>query len=278
MDTNSLLEQLKVLEQERDLANERFDLLVQATGQIIYIYDVPTGRLNWFGATESILGYSLDSLGTTIEQWLALIHPEDVDWANKMLAEAEKKVEPYRVEYRFQRKDGAYLWMFDQGFFKADKAGKAYQMIGALQDISNLKRAEAERIQQQAELINNQELQLRELSTPLIPISDHAVVMPIVGSVDVRRGQQILETLLEGIAQHQADVAILDITGMAVVDTGVANGLLQATHAARLLGAHVMITGISPEVAQTLVGLGIDLSEIETLARLQDGISKALEL
>jgi anti-anti-sigma regulatory factor len=117
---------------------------------------------------------------------------------------------------------------------------------------------------------------LAELSTPLIPISEAVMVMPLIGSVDARRAQQVLETLLEGIGRTGADVAILDITGVPVVDTMVANGLIQAAQAARLLGATVMLTGIRPEVAQTLVGLGVDLRGIVTHSTLQSGIAAVL--
>jgi rsbT co-antagonist protein RsbR len=117
---------------------------------------------------------------------------------------------------------------------------------------------------------------LRELSTPLIPISDAVVVMPLIGAIDSRRAQQVMETLLQGLAQRQAETAILDITGVPVVDTQVANALIAAAQAVKLLGATVVLTGIRPEVAQTLVGLGIDLRGIITRASLQSGITYAL--
>jgi rsbT co-antagonist protein RsbR len=101
------------------------------------------------------------------------------------------------------------------------------------------------------------------------------MVMPLIGAIDSRRAQQVLETLLEGISSTRAAIAILDITGVPVVDTQVANTLLRAAHTARLLGTQVILTGIRPEVAQTLVGLGADLSSIITYASLQRGIAYA---
>ena len=117
---------------------------------------------------------------------------------------------------------------------------------------------------------------LAELSTPLIPISDDTVVMPLVGTIDSRRAQQVIEGLLVGIVETRAQVAILDITGVPVVDTQVANALLRAAQAVKLLGAQVVLTGIRPEVAQTLVGLGVDLTGIVTRSTLQSGIAFAL--
>jgi rsbT co-antagonist protein RsbR len=127
----------------------------------------------------------------------------------------------------------------------------------------------------QEETIRAQEAALAELSTPLIPISDAVMVMPLIGAVDSRRAQLVLEALLEGVASSHALVAILDITGVPVVDTQVANALLRAAQAVKLLGAQVVLTGIRPEVAQTLVGLGADLSGIVTCGSLQTGIAYA---
>jgi rsbT co-antagonist protein RsbR len=117
---------------------------------------------------------------------------------------------------------------------------------------------------------------LRELSTPLIPISDEVVIMPLIGTIDSGRAQMVLETLLEGVARYQASLAILDITGVVTVDTQVAQALVGAARAVRLLGAQVMLTGIQPQIAQTLVHLGVDLSGIQTQGSLRAGIAAAL--
>ena len=146
-----------------------------------------------------------------------------------------------------------------------------------LVDVTERKRAEEALRQSIAleETIQAQNAVLAELSTPLIPISDQIVAMPLIGSVDSRRAQQVIETLLQGIAASGAQVAILDITGVPVVDTQVADALIRAAQAVKLLGAQVVLTGIRPEVAQTLVGLGTDLRGIITRSSLQSGIAYA---
>jgi anti-anti-sigma factor len=150
------------------------------------------------------------------------------------------------------------------------------RLVGRGQDITDRKLAEAERQRLQNELIEAQQVALQELSTPLIPISDTVLVMPLIGRIDTRRAGQILETLLEGIQRQQADLAIIDITGVSLVDTQVAHTLLQAARAVKLLGAQVVLTGLRSEVAQTLVGLGVDLSDIVTRGTLQSGIAFGL--
>lgn len=131
---------------------------------------------------------------------------------------------------------------------------------------------------QEALKAQNEELlvALRALSTPLIPITDHVLAMPLVGILDDERLLQVMEVLLTGIAGRRARVAILDITGVSEVDGRAAAGLISAARAARLLGVEVMLTGISPEVAQVLVQLDIPLGELDTHATLQSGIAAAM--
>ncbi|HEU4322566.1 MAG TPA: STAS domain-containing protein [Roseiflexaceae bacterium] len=149
----------------------------------------------------------------------------------------------------------------------------------SLEDITERKQAEEALVQslRQEETIRAQQAALAELSTPLIPISDQVMVMPLIGAIDSHRAQQVIETLLAGISRNGAQVAILDITGVPVVDTQVANILLRVAQSARLLGARVVLTGIRPEVAQTLVGLGADLAGVTTLSTLQRGIAYATQ-
>ena len=164
---------------------------------------------------------------------------------------------------------GAPIW---------DAEGRIIYGMVSFIDITLRRRAEEairERALQQ-EVIEAQQAALRELSTPLMPIAEGVVVMPIIGMIDSRRAQQIMETLLEGIATHSADIAILDITGVRVVDTQVAGALIRAAQAARMLGARVVLSGISAEVAQTLVHIGAEMQDMIALRSLQQAIAYAL--
>ncbi len=150
--------------------------------------------------------------------------------------------------------------------------------IWGFRDITARIRAEVEQARLSDEIILAQASAIAELSTPLIPLSTHVVLMPLIGSVDTARAQRVVDILLEGVAQQRATVAILDITGVPVVDTQVANALVRAAQAVQLLGAQVVVTGIRAEVAQTLVGLQIDLRGVITRGTLQEGIQYALGL
>ncbi|MDC3955361.1 PAS domain-containing protein [Polyangium jinanense] len=143
-------------------------------------------------------------------------------------------------------------------------------------DMSREQEAEEARAALQEKIIAAQEATIRELTTPLLPIADHVVAMPLVGTINEQRAQQILDALLDGITRHQATVAILDVTGIRIVDTHVAHTLVHAARAAKLLGASVVLTGMSPAIAQTLVDLGADFQGLVTLGTLQSGISWAI--
>jgi rsbT co-antagonist protein RsbR len=148
--------------------------------------------------------------------------------------------------------------------------------VVSIADITERKKAEAERARLQQEVIEAQRQALQELSTPIIPVMDRIIVMPLIGSIDTMRARDIMRDLLAGIREHKATVVILDITGVFTVDSGVANHLNKTIQAARLKGAHTIITGISDAVAETIVDLGIDWSDVQTLADLQTGLVVAL--
>lgn len=119
---------------------------------------------------------------------------------------------------------------------------------------------------------------IRELSTPVLQIRDRLILLPLIGVIDTERARLITESLLQGIRNSRARVVVMDITGVGTVDSRVANHLIQTITAARLMGAHVIVTGLSPAVSQSLVALGIDLSMVNTVGDLQGGIEEGERL
>jgi len=126
------------------------------------------------------------------------------------------------------------------------------------------------------EIIHRQQQELLELSTPVVELWTGILALPLVGSLDSARTQVVMESLLEAIVRNRATIAIIDITGVPVVDTLVAQHLLKTVAAARLMGAECIISGIRPQIAQTVIHLGVDLSDVHTKATLADALTLAL--
>jgi len=131
----------KKTEEEVTAWEKRFELVIAASGQVVYDYDVDTGRIDWSGSLEQVLGYDLKEMGG-IEEWVERIHPEDRDEAVRLLDEAEKGRKPYDVDYRFRHSRGGFRWFHDRGSFLIDEKRKTRRMIGMMQDITARKQAE----------------------------------------------------------------------------------------------------------------------------------------
>src|SRR5205814_4733115 len=142
----------------------------------------------------------------------------------------------------------------------------AFFDIGLIVDILVFERDGTSRQQQES---------IRELSTPVLQIRERLLLLPIIGVIDTQRARLITESLLRSIRANRARVVVMDVTGVATIDSKVANHLLQTVSAARLMGALVIVTGLSSDVAQSLVALGIELSKLNTVGDLQGGLEEA---
>lgn len=171
-------------------------------------------------------------------------------------------------EDTFQRADGRIEWVRWQVFPWHDERGG----IGGIMMFTEV-------ITRQKELQDRLRLQsaaLRELSTPIIPICDEVLVLPLIGALDERRSQKLMEALLDKISDKGAQICIIDVTGVPAVDAQAASALARIAQAVRLLGVEVVLTGIRPEVAQMLVGLEVELGSIVTRRDLSHGIAFAM--
>jgi rsbT co-antagonist protein RsbR len=226
-------------------------------------------------AFQRMSGYGEQCLGMPVVEFYP---PESRGYIEQVILPTLMQQGSWQGVVEMLRPDGS-RWLSQHSVFVIrSESGEIIYTGNILHDVTEQRRLEHEHADLQQQIIDAQRNALRELSTPLIPVSNDVVIMPLIGTIDSGRAQQVMETLLEGVARYQATLAILDITGVSVVDTQVAQALISAAQAVRLLGAQVMLTGIQPQIAQTLVHLGVDLSSIVTRGSLQSGIAEALRL
>lgn len=255
---------------EQDLRN--FQLLVENAPDSIAIVDFGQ-TIRYANPAFHRLLHAEDSLvGENVSQFYSPDVPIDSDGINHEIAQSGR----WHGQITYRRRDGSTVLTQSAIAVMHDLNGRPFAGAGIARDMTEQLRAEEERLQLQDQVIAAQQAALAELSTPMIPISDRVTVMPLIGSIDSVRAGQIVERLLEGIVEAHAEIAIIDITGVPVVDTQVAQTLLRAAQAASLVGARVILTGIRPEVAQTVVGLGITMNGVITSSTLQSGIATAL--
>lgn len=269
-----LQEQVAALEATLEASEQRFQALLGG---------LQVGVIVQNEAVEIILHNqtALDLLGLTAEQitgrdsfdprW-ATIHEDNSPFpgTEHPVVVALRTGKPVRDVTMgvFHAKNEEYVWLLVSAMPQLDESGHARQVVCTFTDITGRKRAE--------ETIRAQSSLLEQMSTPIVPIVDKVIALPLVGEVDAPRAARVLEALLAGVTQHRARLALLDITGVSAGDTALATVLSQVTRGVRLLGAELVITGMSPAIARTLVELDVDLTGLAIRATLRDGVAFAL--
>ena len=251
-------------------ADDSFRLLVDSVKDYAIVMLDPEGYVaSWNAGAERIKGYRPEEI--VGRHFSAFYPPEAVQ---RGLPERELKVAA--KEGRFEdegwrvRKDGKQFWASVILTALREKDGTLRGFGKVTRNLTERKQTE-ERIQQQAK-------EIMELSTPVMQVWQGVVVAPLIGSLDSQRTQQFMERLLSRIVETNSPVALVDIMGVPTVDTQTAQHLIETISAVRLLGAQVVLTGVRPAIAQTLVHLGIDLSNITTRASLAAGLMVALDI
>jgi rsbT co-antagonist protein RsbR len=224
----------------------------------------------------------LNGLGYTREEVVGrrsteFLTPESANYAREViLPEYFKTGRCDNVLYQFVKKDGSIMDVMLSAIADVDPRGRRISQAVLIDVTERLaSEREAHKVSLQEELIRSQQEMLRAISTPLVPLGDGILLMPLVGNIDSTRADQIMAVLLEGVVTHSAEFAILDVTGVPSMDASVAEALINATKAVGLLGAQVILTGIGPSAARTLVELGVDLGAMTTKSTLRAGLAVA---
>lgn len=271
----SAVENRRLVDQLEQMVDARTAALRESEGRLrAIVSNVPLiiFLTNEDGALTLIEGKGLEIAGLELDE---LIEVSVFDLYAGEAAEALRRTLQEGEPASFVAKMG-------DGFFDywtnptRDTEGNITGMIGVAFDITERRQVEEERTKLQQEIIDAQRATLRELSTPIIPVMEGIIVMPMVGDIDTNRARETTRALLMGITEYRAKVVILDITGVPMIDSVVAGHLNKTIQAARLKGTRSIITGVSDAVAETMVEMGIDWSTVETLRDLQTGLAKAI--
>ena len=278
-----------------DVGEENFRMLVDSVRDYAIVLLHPTGTVaSWNGGAQRIKGYAAHEI---VGKHMSVFYtPEEVE-AGKPARLLNQAAEEGRIEdegWRV-RKDGSRFWADVVLTAIRGDDGELRGFAKVTRDLTERRRMEEDlrrsrdelekRVEERtAELLRSTEAEKRlareilELSTPVVQAWDGVILAPLIGTLDSQRTQQVMERLLQGIVAANAPIALIDITGVPTIDTSTARHLIETISAVRLLGADVILTGVRPAIAQTLVHLGIDLSGVTTRASLVAGMRLALDM
>jgi PAS domain S-box-containing protein len=257
--------------QQSEMSRELLQLLVDNVRDYAIIFLDPEGNvLTWNSAAQRLKGWTSEEI---VGQHFSRFYlPEDVQ---KGKTEMELRVAAQEGRFEDEgwriRKDGTRFWANVVITALRDKEGKLRGFGKVTRDLSERRLAE-ERIKKQAHEIFEMAV------VPVVQVWEGIVLVPLIGTLDSQRTEQLMERLLKRVAETGSSVALLDITGVPTIDTQTAQHLIETVSAVRLLGAEVVLTGVRPAIAQALVHLGIDLSNVTTRPSLAGGLRMALSM
>lgn len=249
--------------------------LLDSAHDAIFSTDLDGVILSWNQAAVRIYGWD-DS--EVVGQPITIIYADDMlrEWRD-IIVQQTMIDGVYEGNHDTLRKDATPIIQQLRTALLRDDANNPVAITYIASDITEVQTAREEHEALQAQIIEAQRRAIQDLSSPIIPIIDRIIVMPLIGQIDSHRALEIMRALLAGVSAYNAQVVIIDITGVPLVDSSVADYLNRTVKAARLKGAHTIITGISPAVAETIVNMGIDWTNLETLRDLQTGLMAALK-
>ena len=235
----------------------------------IFMID-PEGRIvTWNKGAQRLKGYTAEEI---IGQKSNIFFSQEdlADDKPKRELEIAAKTGRHEDEGWRYRKDGSRYWANVVVNAIRDKDDNLIGFAKVIRDMTERRRSE--------EVLAQQARDILEISTPVVQVWDGILLVPLIGTLDSQRTQQVMEKLLTSIAETDSPVALIDITGVPTIDTQTARHLVETVTAVRLLGSEVLLTGVRPAIAQTLVHLGIELSGIITRSSLASGLKQALEM
>lgn len=256
-------------------AETRSDLVLEATNDGVWDWDLLTNLCFFSRRWKGILGYEDHEIADEASAFFALIHLEDASRVQAAVEAHQVRQVPYDIVLRMRAKDGEWREIQARGQAVWDAEGRALRMAGVHTDITERRRRERERLRDE-ELIRLQRETITALGVPILQVWRGIVCVPIVGAVDGERAAQMTAALLERVGSTAARFAIIDLTG-AVFREEIGEHLARLTGSLRLIGTQGVLCGISPAVAQTLVGRGFEVRDVPTFRDLSDALRHCLD-
>ncbi len=238
---------------------------IDTLDDLFYVLTLEQEFQEWNPQFYEATGYSEDEIGSlSLSQLFPREEWSDVEEAFERTVERQHR---HTVQASLETKGGSRI-PYEFSFTPLQQNGQASGVAGIGRDISM--RLEKDR------RLNELATEIRTKSMPVVEVWEGVVLTTVVGALDTRQAEMLTEDLLQEIVETEAAVSLIDITGVDAIDTATAQHLIDTINAVNLLGARVVITGISPDIAQTLVQLGIELQNIETQSSLMEGLRRAL--
>jgi anti-anti-sigma factor len=252
-------------------SEERYALAVQGSRDGIWDWNISTGYVYYSRRFIEMLGYDEESFAPQIDSFRRALHGEDRDGFQQALDLHWQQRAPFDVEVRLFTQAGECRWFSVRGQSLWSESGQPVRMAGSLSDLTERKLSE-ESLREKMHIIAKQQEAIHVLSTPTIEVWEGVLTVPVLTSIDTGRAAAMMQTILEAVTRTRCHHVILDLTGVNTVDTHTADHLIRLIRAVQLLGSQGIVVGIHPMVAQTLVSIGADLSDIRTMANLRDAL------
>jgi rsbT co-antagonist protein RsbR len=247
------------------MADDLITTGIDELDDIFYVFTPEGEFLEWNAQLPAVTGYEPDALEEMSP--VSLFSGEGQAAVEDAIERVGQDGTRVAVQANLETAGGTEI-PYELSIAPIDEGGSG-AMVGIGRDITE-RRQNERRLEEMA-------AEIREMSMPVVEIWDGIVLTTVIGALDTRNAEELTEDLLDAIVEEEAAAAIIDITGVAAIDTATAQHLIDTINAVNLLGANVVITGISADIAQTLVQLGVELDDVETRSTLMEGLRTALE-
>lgn len=257
-------------------AETRNALVLEATNDGVWDWDLQTDQAFFSRRWKGILGYADDEIANTGAAFFELVHVDDRPRVKHAIDAHLERREPYLVEFRMRAKDSTWREIQARGHALWDERGKPLRMAGVHTDVTERRERERERLRNE-ELIAIQSETIRALGVPILHVWQGILCLPIIGAVGDERANDMIAELLDRVAKGAIRFAILDLTA-AEFQGGTVEYLARMTRALRLIGTQAVFCGISPKTAQKLAEMDLDIGEVPTYRDLGDALRSCLKM